>query len=1026
MSRRLFHSLVATLLVAGGLVAAVAPAQATSYLTGTVPAPVVHDIAVGVGFACTRTAGGSVTCWGPAGGSVVTDAGAISGATQIASGDDFACALISTGHVNCWGSNAAGQVSGATSITNATQIAAAGTSACARLSDGSVSCWGNDADGIASGTRPTSGLTRVAMTNHTACALSAAGSVTCWGLNASVFANQMAGKTISSITMTGADLCATITDGSLECDTVMNGSIYPLPFITMSTAVGFAAPADRICRLVPGATIDCMQNGYYTDFAAHTNPLEMVSNGSTLCWVDASLTPQCRDFTTSATVLAPPVGTATALSAPATPASVSLARGFNRVRVDVTPASGATNVFYAATQDVYSGPSFNTCATTGTSCIVYSTQGSPAKIALSPVSDAGVGPATILDDYNVGAANPTSPQPPGLSGPTLIIRPPAGKNTGVGQLPRALSDITLTSAALAPLAPISSNLDLEVRAADGTPVTDLTNLAPTVRMAQPYDSGLPCDPVQPPADTTACPQVSDVYQFAWDGTVNGSYLPLGTYTVYSRPTGTSDPFTPVAGANTLTIDNSSPTGADWYYTTTANTYTFTGPGALYFGFSPVHVGGFVTAACAVDILDSNNNVVQHWDVSGSSGYFLTSQQLAVGDYTIRVVMTNSDGTATATSAVHVMHDVATGALLYTGTTIEYPLSGIGVDFHVVPQTVAGSGSAAPGELDLSYNGAVAVRLPLSGSAEWVHWDGLVDGKEVLGDFSAVATYPGTNGSVSSNAVTVTAAPETVTAAGIIPSTKTVYPFHDGYADSVTFGTGLTINGPGSMPYTSEVTVTHNGTQVFKAAAPYPTDSVTWNGLVGGKLIAGTYVATLTAKGPENDTNSVSVTITVSAKRLFLMHYAKKATPKSVLLGCIYAGSASCKAGSAVVGGHKVATFNYTVGAHKNKDALIAFHQMHLPSAVKFKRWAISLVGKSTSNDFGIVYCNDDQTFDTSTCSLGLRFSTKKQGTTSKPLVGAWTTRGMTDKLADFYVIGSSKGTVSVASFTLVLDYYVLR
>ncbi|HET9955331.1 MAG TPA: hypothetical protein VFQ61_12540 [Polyangiaceae bacterium] len=161
---------------------------------------------------CLLGADGAVRCWGTALDQYdpvePTLVPSLSGVIQVSVGLGYACARTSGDGVKCWGHNQHGNLGDGTTeerlrpvavsgLTNALEISAGAFHACAVLSDGTVRCWGNNRSGqLGDGTQglnaisstpvPVSGLRdviHVAAGEYYTCVERKNGDVMCWGYN---------------------------------------------------------------------------------------------------------------------------------------------------------------------------------------------------------------------------------------------------------------------------------------------------------------------------------------------------------------------------------------------------------------------------------------------------------------------------------------------------------------------------------------------------------------------------------------------------------------------------------------------------------------------------------------------------------------------------------------------------------------------------------------------------------------------------------------------------------------------------
>jgi len=173
-------------------------------------------LVVGGPYACARTSGGEVWCWGemldPTTGTGITALSPIrvlTGVQQVSAGNGVTCGLRMDTDLECWGGNANGRVGVGSELdwvpvptqlefpsgTEITQVSVGGSHACAVEREGHVLCWGSNSDGqlgVTSGmgesnvpvqVQDISDATFVSAGSSHTCAVTRSGDVWCWGAN---------------------------------------------------------------------------------------------------------------------------------------------------------------------------------------------------------------------------------------------------------------------------------------------------------------------------------------------------------------------------------------------------------------------------------------------------------------------------------------------------------------------------------------------------------------------------------------------------------------------------------------------------------------------------------------------------------------------------------------------------------------------------------------------------------------------------------------------------------------------------
>ena len=136
---------------------------------------------------------------------------------------------------------------------------------------------------------------------------------------------------------------------------------------------------------------------------------------------------------------------------------------------------------------------------------------------------------------------------------------------------------------------------------------------------------------------------------------------------------------------------------------------------------------------------------------------------------------------------------------------------------------------------------------------------------------------------SSPAVTLKVLKTAVTAVKLSANYTTVYPKVDSYRDTVKITLTPTTTTGTSFASTGTVKITRNGKTIktWKLTSS-KTQSFSWNGKVGTKIVPGTYTVTASLKGPEGATKTTKTTIKVSSGKLVTKTKTVKYKAHSIL------------------------------------------------------------------------------------------------------------------------------------------------
>lgn len=143
--------------------------------------------------------------------------------------------------------------------------------------------------------------------------------------------------------------------------------------------------------------------------------------------------------------------------------------------------------------------------------------------------------------------------------------------------------------------------------------------------------------------------------------------------------------------------------------------------------------------------------------------------------------------------------------------------------------------------------------------------------------------------VSAQGVTTVSAPRTltvrkvaVTGAKFSRSEATVYPAKDGYRDSTKLSLQVTTTTGAAIPVTGTVTIARQGKVVKKWNLTSSRNwSKTWNGKVGGRIVEGRYVVTMSVAGPEGSKITKRASVTVKEGKLVTKTHMSRKLAMSV-------------------------------------------------------------------------------------------------------------------------------------------------
>lgn len=1017
-SSRLIVLTTALTVLATALIATTATATASATTSAVLVPAVAHDIAVGDDFVCVRKSDRTLSCTGNDSQQQVSGASAVTGAMAIAAYGQTACAIVGSGSVHCWGANTNGQASPPANITNAVQVVLFSLNGCALLADGHVTCWGQDSAHVVSGASSVSNLTQISLSTYFGCGVDTSFTLKCWGTPNLPFGAPPGSYT--SVTLTSNETCVTNLAGHPSC---YSSGAFDNTTPNLTSVENASNGSD--CGLSAGSGVVVCQGSGIVPLTPKSGYLEIAAGPSSVCGLDASGLAHCARPTGGTGALVPPTDAA-GPQGPAAATAATAVHGVNDALVSYTSPSQTQPTTYVVTNGPDTGAPSITCLTTASSCLIPTTQGSNS-IRVTAVSRTGVAAATpAVKVTGVSGAATYVPTAVGVSGVTAVVAPSTP--------PLSPQPLTVTGAVSAGTAPISGNRDFALVSAGQTIAQTWSNVAPNSRAQQDFSPGLSlCDPVNLPTDTSTCAAASDQWALTWTGQVSGQDLPPGQYTLEYRAAGSADPYVPIDGANTLTVTSPAPVTLTAEGSLTGDPLTCYGPNAS--GVFVVKVAGaqglVVPFSGTVDLYDSSHTLVTHWDLpqttTGVAEVIVSG--LAIGDYTAHVSVNNTYGSLTQDFPVSVVVDTLTGVTVESPVRQVYPYVDGWLDttnMAVTPH-MQHDGPAPDGAVTISQNGQVLLTIPISGNSPVVKWNGAINGQVTFGTYDVQAVYTQNGTTVSSTPIQIEVLTTAFRNVTIRPWDPVAYPYKDGYIDSASF----VIDAPGtvpSMPFTSgSLTISQNGATIAVVPVTSLTDHAVWDGLNNGAIVPGTYTATVTLYGGDGPPATASTTVDISAAHLYLKHMTTSLTAAGAQLACSGTGQHSCKPGIALLGKKKLHAEVYTVGPHAKKDGVLALNAVEFPTSVfRINRWSLQIVGRADSAGFALFYCDSTRTAKVVTCTGAGKFKNKQQAPSTHPWVTPWTNKGIEGSKAEWLILGTSKGSLSVVNYKVLVDYYILK
>jgi hypothetical protein len=498
----------------------------------------------------------------------------------------------------------------------------------------------------------------------------------------------------------------------------------------------------------------------------------------------------------------------------------------------------------------------------------------------------------------------------------------------------------------------------------------------------------------------------------------------------------SGPWGDVAGAidPTLTANaTSSPTTVVWYQavwtdssgSTTSNPASVTttdvkpnpvafvgvtnpSPNTLVATWPASSGAGPVTSYTAT-LLNSSGAPVRSVRTTSRS---VTWTALAAGTYRVKVVAAN----ATTSSAATLSSALAVKALVRTAVLTSSVLRPYRDGFQDTITARATSTFSASGSVKIrNRSGKIVRTYPL---ASGTSWSVAINGRAAngtrlpFGTYAAVTTLGGKV--VATRSFTIRSSQ--VSISSVSKDRGTVYPYRDGYADTVAFKIRA------SLPATGTVKVLVGGRVAWSSRLSRNTTwSIRWNGRFGTRMApAGSYKVVVELKGGEGTKRTRSTTVSVSAKKLTNVTFSATYSASVARDDCGGFGYIVCESVYWTIDGVSGPATRYYTGI-SDDDLMWSAHSVPLPSGTT--RWRIRAVADTYDATYVLGYCYSNAS-DVDDCPSGLggSFPLYSEGT----FVFPWTSVGSGDGYADFFIGSYDWGSIYVSTFTVDYVKQVLR
>ena len=217
--------------------------------------------------------------------------------------------------------------------------------------------------------------------------------------------------------------------------------------------------------------------------------------------------------------------------------------------------------------------------------------------------------------------------------------------------------------------------------------------------------------------------------------------------------------------------------------------------------------------------------------------------VVVGDYTV-----TQGGTAVGTVTVH--NFALTGVTGPTGTTYLAPLpDGVldSVSVNVAAHTYGNVPVTSTGQAELrDGSGSVLQSIQLT---DPVATHPVLITAPPVGIYSLVVTLSSQSQTTSAT-FAVSSVPTSLTATNVGVDTTNLFPFVDGYRDTLKVSVTSTTSVHAAVPVTGSLTVKKGSSSIATIPISMSTQAITWDGRVNGKVVPGSYSVTARIKAAE--------------------------------------------------------------------------------------------------------------------------------------------------------------------------------